>query len=78
MNEWGDKDPEMEGWHHRGHPGHRGRMHGELLMLSVTLLCGQSHNSDGTPMAFLGYCVRSHSNQEKASNFLNKSLTSLT
>lgn len=30
MNEWGDKDPEMEGWHHRGHmPGpHRGRMHG--------------------------------------------------
>lgn len=29
MNEWGDKDREMEGWHHRGHPGQRGRMHGE-------------------------------------------------
>ncbi|XP_049879549.1 zinc finger CCCH domain-containing protein 13-like [Pectinophora gossypiella] len=29
MNEWGDKDMEMEGWHHRGHPPgpHRGRMH---------------------------------------------------
>lgn len=31
MNEWGDKDPEMEGWHHRGHPPgpHRGRIHDE-------------------------------------------------
>lgn len=30
MNEWGDKDAEMEGWHHRGHPSgpHRGRVHG--------------------------------------------------
>ncbi|CAH0726056.1 unnamed protein product, partial [Brenthis ino] len=29
MNEWGDKDQDVEGWHHRGHgPGpHRGRMH---------------------------------------------------
>lgn len=29
MNEWGDKDQNVEGWHHRGHgPGpHRGRMH---------------------------------------------------
>ncbi|OWR44339.1 hypothetical protein KGM_211150 [Danaus plexippus plexippus] len=29
MNEWGDKEQDMEGWHHRGHgPGpHRGRMH---------------------------------------------------
>lgn len=35
MNEWGDKDPEMEGWHHRGHPGHRGRMHGELLPVII-------------------------------------------
>lgn len=31
MSEWGDKDPDMDGWHHRGHPGsHRGRMHGML------------------------------------------------
>lgn len=31
MNEWGDKDAEMEGWHHRGHPPgpHRNRMHGQ-------------------------------------------------
>lgn len=30
MNEWGDKEPDMEGWHHRGHPPgpHRGRVHG--------------------------------------------------
>lgn len=30
MNEWGDKEPEIEGWHHRGHPPgpHRGRVHG--------------------------------------------------
>ncbi|XP_063376543.1 zinc finger CCCH domain-containing protein 13-like [Cydia fagiglandana] len=29
MNDWGDKDADMEGWHHRGHPSgpHRGRMH---------------------------------------------------
>ncbi|XP_028166734.1 zinc finger CCCH domain-containing protein 13-like isoform X1 [Ostrinia furnacalis] len=29
MSEWGDKDAEMEGWHHRGHPPgpHRNRMH---------------------------------------------------
>ncbi|CAG4998089.1 unnamed protein product [Parnassius apollo] len=29
MTEWGDKDPDMEGWHHRGHPPgpHRGRVH---------------------------------------------------
>lgn len=31
MNEWGDKESEMDGWHHRGHPSgpHRGRMHEE-------------------------------------------------
>lgn len=30
MNEWGDKEQDVEGWHHRGHPSgpHRGRMHG--------------------------------------------------
>lgn len=42
MNEWGDKDPEMEGWHHRGHmPGpHRGRMHGmfSFSFLSVSVV----------------------------------------
>ncbi|XP_045785216.1 zinc finger CCCH domain-containing protein 13-like [Maniola jurtina] len=27
MNEWGDKEQDVDGWHHRGHPGHRGRMH---------------------------------------------------
>ncbi|CAH2104356.1 unnamed protein product [Euphydryas editha] len=29
MNEWGDKDQDVEGWHHRGHSSgpHRGRMH---------------------------------------------------
>lgn len=29
MGEWGDKDPEMDGWHHRGHPPgpHRPRIH---------------------------------------------------
>ncbi|XP_061707488.1 zinc finger CCCH domain-containing protein 13-like [Cydia pomonella] len=29
MNDWGDKDADIEGWHHRGHPTgpHRGRMH---------------------------------------------------
>ncbi|XP_037301570.1 zinc finger CCCH domain-containing protein 13-like [Manduca sexta] len=28
MNEWGDKDPEIDAWHHRGHGNpHRGRMH---------------------------------------------------
>ncbi|CAH2240600.1 zinc finger CCCH domain-containing protein 13-like isoform X2 [Pararge aegeria] len=29
MNEWGDKEQDVEGWHHRGHPSgpHRGRMH---------------------------------------------------
>lgn len=33
MNEWGDKEPDVDAWHHRGHaPGpHRGRMHGELF-----------------------------------------------
>lgn len=32
MNEWGDKDQDVEGWHHRGHGAgpHRGRMHGLL------------------------------------------------
>lgn len=30
MNEWGDKEPDVDTWHHRGHPGpHRGRMHDE-------------------------------------------------
>ncbi|KAF9406563.1 hypothetical protein HW555_013113 [Spodoptera exigua] len=29
MNEWGDKEPDVDAWHHRGHPPgpHRGRMH---------------------------------------------------
>ncbi|XP_047545029.1 zinc finger CCCH domain-containing protein 13-like [Vanessa atalanta] len=29
MNEWDDKEQDVEGWHHRGHPTgpHRGRMH---------------------------------------------------
>ncbi|XP_037976761.2 zinc finger CCCH domain-containing protein 13 isoform X1 [Plutella xylostella] len=27
--EWGDKEPEMEGWHHRGPGPHRGRPHGK-------------------------------------------------
>ncbi|CAK1550123.1 unnamed protein product [Leptosia nina] len=28
MNEWGEKDQDVEGWRHRGHPGaHRSRMH---------------------------------------------------
>jgi hypothetical protein len=32
MSEWGDKDADMEGWHHRGPTGsHRGRMHGNVL-----------------------------------------------
>ncbi|XP_041970188.1 zinc finger CCCH domain-containing protein 13-like [Aricia agestis] len=25
MGDWGDKDPDAEGWHHRGHGPHRGR-----------------------------------------------------
>lgn len=30
MGEWGDKDPDVDNWHHRGHTGpHRGRMHGK-------------------------------------------------
>ncbi|KAM3964594.1 LOW QUALITY PROTEIN: uncharacterized protein ACR2FA_000981 [Aphomia sociella] len=39
MNEWGDKDPEMEGWHHRGHPPgpHRGRMHDEYGRMRMDL-----------------------------------------
>ncbi|XP_047041687.1 uncharacterized protein DDB_G0284459-like isoform X3 [Helicoverpa zea] len=29
MSEWGDKEPDVDAWHHRGHPPgpHRGRMH---------------------------------------------------
>lgn len=32
MNEWVDKEPDVDAWHHRGHPPgpHRGRMHGEI------------------------------------------------
>lgn len=34
MNEWGDKEPDVDAWHHRGHPAgpHRGRMHGTVLL----------------------------------------------
>ncbi|XP_013182926.2 zinc finger CCCH domain-containing protein 13 [Amyelois transitella] len=40
MNEWGDKDPEMEGWHHRGHPGpgsHRGRGHDDYNRMRMDM-----------------------------------------
>lgn len=39
MNEWGDKEPDVDAWHHRGHPPgpHRGRMHGEGGIYTIFL-----------------------------------------
>lgn len=42
MNEWGDKEADVDGWHRRGHPGpHRGRMHGKIwntIFINIVLI----------------------------------------
>lgn len=42
MPDWGDKDADMENWHHRGHlPGpHRSRIHGWMLSDVILVLTG--------------------------------------
>lgn len=46
MSEWGDKEPDMEGWHHRGHPPgpHRGRMHGKNFVIVIYTFCLKTLN----------------------------------